>query len=153
MQSTKKIIIVIFILSIIFVSSIFIFIIAPNPLLNLNFVSDKKIYSESTFNGIHIIINLFAIISVIILIIQIELSKKANMISIYNQVYSDNNKIRKYHKKAHEQHKKLLKMLSVIENMKNRQDFDDFYSRDEYSELREIAFHFENLGYLVKTKN
>lgn len=71
------------------------------------------------------------------------------------QLYRENTEKRKLHHQAREELKELKKELKDEIRKKalnNRNDFDAIYASGRYDELRDLAYHFEYIGHLVKNR-
>lgn len=79
--------------------------------------------------------------------------KDQSRIDMSHQLYLENVELRKKHRKAYDElvilEHRMIQKVKNDELYQHRSDFDRDYSEDDYSALREMAYHFEYLGYMV----
>lgn len=96
---------------------------------------------------IGIVSSIGLIITLIYGLKQLDLAKKSSSIESVLHLHSENFEIRKKFQAAENQ---ILLLESELKN--TNVDFITLYGSEEYKELREIGYHYELIGVLVKNK-
>lgn len=91
-----------------------------------------------------------ALIGVIIAIFQVRINRKNLSLTSFKSIYDDTIKVRKKFESAKTQREILVGILKTYNA--RTQDMTSIYASDNYSELREIGYHYEYIGILVKEK-
>jgi hypothetical protein len=89
------------------------------------------------------------LLALIFTAIQIGLAKKTIFLNGFRSIYDDHFRIRKYFDKAVMQRDELI---NLIKENPNSDDINLIYGKQEYSELREVGYHYEYIGILIKRK-
>jgi hypothetical protein len=89
------------------------------------------------------------LIALIFTAIQIKLAKRTILFNGFKSIYDDHFRIRKHFEKAVTQREELLTSLKINSN---QEDINLLYGKQDYAELREVGYHYEYIGILVKRK-
>jgi hypothetical protein len=89
------------------------------------------------------------LLALIFTAIQIGLAKKTILLNGFKSIYDDHFRIRKYFDKAVIQRDELI---NLIKENPSSDDINLIYGKQEYSELREVGYHYEYIGILIKRK-
>jgi hypothetical protein len=93
--------------------------------------------------------SLATIVTLFLVIRQVDLARNANSFNALKSVYDENLQIRKlYDEGVIQANKFLLEIADLEENI----NIKSIYGQEKYNELREIGYHFEFIGTLVRRK-
>lgn len=106
---------------------------------------------ERSYNSLAILIQLFTIPSIILVVSQIKMANDQSRMSMSYELYKENTEIRQLHGQARKQLNELETCCRELDCFRSRADFDEFYADEKYRDIRRMAYHFEYIGYLVKS--
>ena len=101
----------------------------------------------SIIDLVEIISSLLTFIAFIYTVIQVRLAKRTIAQTSFKSIYDDNLKIRNYFEKAVIQRTELLDILDSTTD-----DVSEIFGSEKFSELREVGYHYEYIGVLIKQK-
>lgn len=102
-------------------------------------------------NAMDVLGFLVAIVTISLVYKQLSQMNNINRMEISYQLYKENTEKRRLHGNARDQLQRLEERLKT-ETVTNRNDFDKIYADNEYTDLRDLSYHFEYIGHLVKSR-
>jgi len=103
--------------------------------------------NNSIIDLVQIVSSILTFVALIFTIFQVRMAKRTIAQVSFKGIYDDNLKIRNYFEKAVIQRNEFLDILDSTTD-----DVSEIYGSAKYSELREIGYHYEYIGVLIKQK-
>lgn len=106
--------------------------------------------SPHTLDVIKTTTSCLTFVALIFTIRQIKLAKSTILLNSIKGIHEENIKVRKYFERAVLQREELVSILTNDKSDSERIYY--IYGTDKYNDLREIGYHYEYTGILVKNK-
>jgi len=100
-------------------------------------------------SALAVILQFVSLIGLILVFFQVKIMNGINRMDMSYNLYKENVQIRQLHQQANLELNSLNAQFAA--KQKSKHEFDDLYAGKEYKHIKRFAFHFEYLGYLVKS--